>query len=168
MPEQMNEEFEATKAKVETLTAEKLAIEGEKKVLAEKLAAIEAERSAEKLTARKAEFTAEAKAYEHLSVEVTEYAEKISALEALDPGLATWVRGQYEAHDKAAGTVTGEIGTDLEGIADPSARFLAAIATIQKSDKLSYGDALKAAGIKFPVLAEAYATSPALTGTEEV
>ena len=152
--ETMADEKVVEQLAVKTAEAEQLAATN--KTLSDKLTALEAERKAEKLTARKAELTAEAKAYENLSVEVTEYVEKFVALEESDGPLADWFRAQFVAHDQAA-KLGKEVGTDVDGIDDPTAKFLAAVTNIQKTEKLSYDEALVRAQVSFPELATSYA-----------
>ena len=151
------EEFEAAKLQAETLTAENKVLAAEKMALQDKLTALETAQKAEKLAQRKTTLEAEARGYKNLSVEIPVYVEKFAALEIADKVLADWVRAQFAAHDVAAGAVTAEVGTDLEGIEDPAAKFEATVTTIQKADKLSYEDALVKAAKQHPTLAEAYA-----------
>ena len=143
-----SDELVATKVEAERLAAEN-------KTLTDKLATVEAERKAEHMAARQAALKVEAEGYEHLSVKVEEYVEKFSALEATSPELAEWVRLQFKAYDKASGSITTEIGVDLEGMGQ-TARFTTIVGAIQKAEKLSYEDALRVAIEKHPELAEAY------------
>ena len=121
----------------------------------EALAAVQAE-------AVTAELTVEAESFKALPVEVDTYVENMGALRIVGDELADWVLEQFQAFDSALVTagVLEEIGTDLEGDATVSDRFIHLTENILKENydgKMeNWPEALAEAGVKHPKLAAEY------------
>ena len=149
------------KPEVITVDVEKLTAENRQ--MTERLAAIETERKAEQLAARKGQLKLKAEGFKALPVQPETFIEKMSALEGASPELAQWVMGEFERLDTVLqeGGLLREIGSSLPGETDPTKKFLAAVDQIVKdqfnSNPAKYSEALAVASRQYPELAKTYA-----------
>jgi len=143
---------------VEKLQAEVAAKDAELKQATERLTALESERSAERLSARKEALKTEAMSYKNLGFKVDEYVEHFVALEDKAPEQAEWFRAQYAGFEKLAENLPREIGSGLEGTTDDFDALVTSVVKSEfKGDMGKYPEALAIAAQRNPELARRYA-----------
>jgi len=144
---------------VDELKAQLTTMQEELETKTARLSELEEKLAQEEREKRRASLRAEAESFEALPVVIDEY---VDIMEGVEPKIHDWVLAQFKAADAAMAStgILDEAGTDREDGGTDAEKFLAAVeAELNETfngDRSKYSEALAAASMKHPELAEAY------------